>query len=139
MRGSLGGMRWYDATLLPLGFACATATLAWAQATDGGSGAPNSTPDASPSDVRAPARGERRLYVDPETGERTAPPPGTTGEPRHPSLDTSTEGLVNRPLPGGGGAVDLQGRFKQLREGHAPPATPADDAARQPESTRRKP
>ena len=58
-----------------------------------------------------------RVYIDPETGALTTPP---AGERRFDSvellqaMDTSHEGLEERPspVPGGGMIVDLKGRFQ---------------------------
>jgi hypothetical protein len=57
------------------------------------------------------------VRTDPKTGAViTSPPPAGTPQPpmtpeEQKSLDTSTEGLTERPLPQGGKALDLKGRF----------------------------
>lgn len=54
-----------------------------------------------------------RVYVDPETGEFTAPPPDETVRPSvEASLSETGEGLVEKPAPSGGFTVDLKGRFQ---------------------------
>jgi hypothetical protein len=58
-----------------------------------------------------PAAG-MRVFVDPQTGKVVAPPPGTPAESQAPDLSTSSEGLTETRLPGGGAKVDLQGRFQ---------------------------
>lgn len=59
----------------------------------------------------------QRIYIDPETGEVTTPPPRKRGEEPDPSssaFSTSHEGLVETPspVPGGGTKIDLKGRFR---------------------------
>jgi len=66
------------------------------------------------------SRGEAgvQVYVDPITGEISAPPPQAEGTARislpHEALSTSTEGLVEIPLngPHGGVMLDVKGRFQ---------------------------
>lgn len=66
------------------------------------------------------SRGEAgvQVYVDPITGEIGAPPPQAEGAARialpQEELSTSTEGLVEVPLPGphGGVKLDVKGRFQ---------------------------
>jgi len=59
-----------------------------------------------------------RVYRDPQTGQLGAPPPGvqppglSAAELR--SLNRSDRGLQARTLPGGGVAVDLQGRYQSM-------------------------
>jgi hypothetical protein len=59
-----------------------------------------------------------RVYRDPQTGRLGPPPPGlaplglTTAEQR--MLSRSDQGLRPRTLPGGGVAVDLQGRYRNM-------------------------
>jgi len=59
-----------------------------------------------------------RVYRDPQTGRLGPPPPGitppglTNAEQR--MLSRSDQGLRPRTLPGGGVAVDLQGRFRNM-------------------------
>ncbi len=59
-----------------------------------------------------------RVYVDPATGRRINHP---TAEQRaaaaatdrdNPAFNTSSDGLVSKPLPGGGVLVHLDGRFR---------------------------
>ena len=54
------------------------------------------------------------VYVDPQTGERSASAPADAAAAMaaDPAFSTSAQGLVERPAPGGGTVVDLQGRFK---------------------------
>jgi hypothetical protein len=59
-----------------------------------------------------------RVYIDPETGEFTAPPEQENAAARKQALpeafSTSQEGLEEKPspVPGGGTMVDLKGRFR---------------------------
>ena len=59
-----------------------------------------------------------RIYVDPQTGRRTTTPSNEARRnveaqaARDPAFNQSSDGLVERPLPSGGGIVDLQGRFQ---------------------------
>jgi hypothetical protein len=59
-----------------------------------------------------------RVYRDPQTGRLGPPPPDlapiglTTAEQR--MLSRSDQGLRPRTLPGGGVAVDLQGRYRNM-------------------------
>ena len=48
--------------------------------------------------------------------------------PTDPRFDTSDEGLEERPVPGGGYGVDLQGRFRKRTEASDVPADRPDDA-----------
>ncbi len=76
-----------------------------------------SAPDAA--DRGAPAAQAQRVYLDPTTGRLTdSPPPDVEVLALSPeelnSLSTSHDGLVTAPLPGGGFAIDLQGRFRHM-------------------------
>src|SRR5690242_12076903 len=59
-----------------------------------------------------------RVYVDPQTGRRTSQPTpearraAAAIDAQNPAFNHSSEGLVERPLPGGGFIVDLEGRFQ---------------------------
>jgi hypothetical protein len=59
-----------------------------------------------------------RVYRDPQTGKLGPPPPGitppglTAAEQR--MLNRSDQGLRPLTLPGGGVAIDLQGRFRNM-------------------------
>jgi hypothetical protein len=59
-----------------------------------------------------------RVYRDPQTGRLGPPPSGvvppglTTSEQR--MLNRSDQGLQPRALPGGGIAIDLQGRYRNM-------------------------
>lgn len=71
------------------------------------------------TDGGTPAGPAQRVYLDPTTGRLTeTPPPGAEVLTLSPEelnmLSTSHEGLVERPLPGGGYAVDLKGRFRHV-------------------------
>jgi hypothetical protein len=75
----------------------------------------------------AAGAGQRIIYIDPQTGERTAPPANpnkSLDADTLRALSTSHEGLVieDSPVPGGGKVVNLQGRF-----GHALFVTPKPD------------
>ena len=86
--------------------------------------------DSPDTDAAAPAEitvSAQRAYLDPQTGRLTdKPPPGaevlTLSQEELNMLSTSHEGLVERPLPGGGYILDLQGRFR-----HMAVATVAED------------
>lgn len=55
-----------------------------------------------------------RINVDPQTGKRVPVPSSGEGVqlPADAAFSTSHSGLVERPAPGGGVMVDLQGRFR---------------------------
>jgi len=58
-----------------------------------------------------------KIYLDPVTGKPSMPPAGAaiTGSASPPissDLNTSTQGLVEQPAPGGGMMLDLKGRFQ---------------------------
>ena len=78
-----------------------------------------------------------RVYVDPKTGEPTAPPPNAAVESAPAVQQRSGEGLVEEPAPGGGVMMDLKGRFKtplavtvgpdgRARVGHEPSGNRGD-------------
>ncbi len=52
-----------------------------------------------------------KIYLDPLTGKPSMPPAGPIA-PAGAGLNTSSQGLVEQPLPGGGVKVDLKGRFQ---------------------------
>lgn len=54
-----------------------------------------------------------KVHIDPATGAVVPPPAGIIPEITSPAASTSAEGLSERPLPGGGAKVDLQGRFRK--------------------------
>lgn len=79
-----------------------------------------STPPAErvDSSAQSTAQAGMRVYVDPATGRRLSNP---TAEQRanaaafdreNPAFSTSSEGLREEPLPGGGVLVHLDGRFQ---------------------------
>lgn len=53
-------------------------------------------------------------HIDPATGERVAAPVDGVTPQLGPSVDTSDEGLVEKPspVPGGGMMIELDGRFQ---------------------------
>ncbi len=67
----------------------------------------------------APVAGQgMRVYRDPKTGRLGPPPPGVqppglSVAEQH-MLNRSDQGLQQRTLPGGGVAVDLQGRYQSM-------------------------
>lgn len=84
-----------------------------------------------PSQVISPGGAGQVVYVDPVTGEILPhPPEGTLGRVielhrrAQEMLSHSEAGLVQKPAPGGGVMVDLQGRFQVLTV-----ATMTDDGA----------
>ena len=93
------------ATLLAL---AATVFLIGARpaAADDGSVPPNGAPNV------APGRAGSRIQIDPQTGRRVPAPSGGVALPASPAFSTSHAGLVEKPAPGGGVMVDLQGRFR---------------------------
>ena len=67
--------------------------------------------------AQAPAQQGMTVHVDPQTGRVvSAPAPGTTTLQLSPAeqnrMSTSSQGLVEEPLPGGGYKLDLKGRFQ---------------------------
>jgi len=74
-------------------------------------------PPATAAQATVAAQG-MRVYRDPLTGRLGAPPPGvqppglSAAELR--MLNRSDQGLQARTLPGGGVAVDLQGRYQSM-------------------------
>ncbi|MGB5474024.1 MAG: hypothetical protein WBQ78_11160 [Gammaproteobacteria bacterium] len=92
-----------------------------ARAGDGGDQSlTGSMPAGSPETaVQAPIAAQGlRVYRDPKTGQLGSPPPVqapsvlTTAEQR--MLNRSDQGLQSRTLPGGGVAVNLQGRYRSM-------------------------
>ena len=63
-------------------------------------------------DAGAAAAAGSWINVDPATGKRIPVPSGVIALPADPAFSTSHSGLVERPAPGGGVMVDLQGRFR---------------------------
>lgn len=61
-----------------------------------------------------PAAAGSWINVDPQTGKRVPVPSSGEGVqlPADAAFSTSHSGLVERPAPGGGVMVDLQGRFR---------------------------
>jgi hypothetical protein len=89
-------------------------------------------PGASAAPGAAPATSAGRwIRVDPQTGERKAGPmPGSArgAIAADPAFDTSSQGLVEEPAPGGGVMVDLGGRFRSaVTATVGPDGTPAAD------------
>jgi hypothetical protein len=98
---------------------------AWAQQTGATEATIESTKKPSQTEVQVQPAAEPvsaqaglRVYVDPATGRRLSNP---TAEQRanaaaldrdNPAFSTSSEGLREEPLPGGGVLVHLDGRFQ---------------------------
>ena len=59
-----------------------------------------------------PGRAGSWIHVDPRTGKRVPRPAGAAAVPPAPAFSTSHQGLVEKPAPGGGIMIDLQGRFR---------------------------
>ena len=59
----------------------------------------------------APGQAGQWIHVDPQTGKRVPAPPAAALAGR-PEFSTSHQGLVEKPAPGGGMMIDLQGRFR---------------------------
>ena len=75
--------------------------------------APSAIADPA-SDAAPPASAGSRINVDPQTGKRIPVPSSGEGVqlPADAAFSTSHSGLVEKPAPGGGVMVDLQGRFR---------------------------
>ena len=75
----------------------------------------------SASDI-ADHQSAMRVYIDPETGRRTARPSAAARDAAaahaatRPEFSQSSEGLVEHPAPGGGVIVHLEGRFQSSTE-----------------------
>jgi hypothetical protein len=67
--------------------------------------------DTAAHDATAPAQAGQWIHVDPQTGKRVPAPPSAVLAGR-PEFSTSHQGLVEKPAPGGGMMIDLQGRFR---------------------------
>lgn len=79
---------------------------------DPGSELPAKTPPNS-TGASAPApRAGSWVHIDPATGKPGPRPAGVAAVPPDPAFSTSHQGLVERPSPGGGMMIDLQGRFR---------------------------
>jgi hypothetical protein len=83
--------------------------------------AADSSPNAAPARNKATTSTHQsglRVYVDPATGRRTSQPSpdarraAAATDAQNPAFSHSSDGLVERPLPGGGFIVDLEGRFQ---------------------------
>jgi len=79
--------------------------------------------EAVAQDATAPGRAGQWIHVDPQTGKRVPTPPRAALAGR-PEFTTSHQGLVEKPAPGGGMMIDLQGRFR-----HAATATVGADGS----------
>ena len=59
----------------------------------------------------APGHAGQWIHVDPQTGKRVPAPPSAATAGR-PEFSSSHQGLAEKPAPGGGMMIDLQGRFR---------------------------
>ncbi len=75
------------------------------------SGAPDAATSSAPG-ATGPGRAGQWIHVDPQTGERVAPPTTRAAIAADPAFSTSPQGLVEQPDTGGGVMVDLKGRFR---------------------------
>ena len=81
-------------------------------------GEPKSDREKAPADAASSQESAMRVYIDPETGRRTSRPSDAArrgldeANAHRPEFSQSSEGLVERPAPGGGVIVDLEGRFQ---------------------------
>ena len=95
--------------------------LAWAD--DAGQTAKDASVQRPPSTSSSPVAAQGlQIYRDPQTGQIGPPPPGARPLELSPAerrmLSHSEEGLPPpRVLPGGGVALDLQGRFRNMAVG----------------------
>jgi hypothetical protein len=73
-----------------------------------------STPpeNGAPATTRPQAAG-MKVFVDPQTGAVVPPPTAEAAEALVPETNTSSVGLEEKPLVGGGSKIDLQGRFRK--------------------------
>lgn len=70
-------------------------------------------PGSSAQATTTPQTAGMKVFVDPQTGAVVPPPTAEAAEALVPETNTSSVGLVEKPLVGGGSAVDLQGRFQK--------------------------
>ena len=76
---------------------------------------PGSEPAPNTASSDAPTAGARPgswVQVDPQTGKRVPLSARGVTIPPDPAFSTSHQGLVEKPAPGGGMMIDLQGRFR---------------------------
>jgi hypothetical protein len=100
-----------------LAAACALLALpALAVASSGATADP--APEPAAAEQPEVAEAAVRIYVDPETGQRSSRPVAAdrgklnAAIARERAFSQSSEGLVEEPLPGGGSIMHLQGRFQ---------------------------
>ena len=76
--------------------------------------AENPSPSSKQHNSPSPVATEKKIYVDPVTGQRTAPPAGTVVPAATNRVSTSSEGLAEVPVTTkpGGFKVHLGGRFQ---------------------------
>ncbi len=100
---------------------------------------PSSTDTDKAADTDKPKTGaaDMKAYKDPETGKLGPPPQGASvpesSEALKNATSTSSEGLEEKPAPGGGTMIDLKGRFQSTGS-----ATKADDKASEPASAKKE-
>ena len=68
-------------------------------------------PSGATGDAAGSSRAGSWIHVDPQTGKRVPGPPSAVLAGRA-EFSTSHQGLVEKPAPGGGMMIDLQGRFR---------------------------
>jgi hypothetical protein len=89
----------------------------WAE--EGGKSASDVSAETPASTVPAPVAAQGlQIYRDPQTGRIGPPPPGAKplelSDPERRMLNRSDQGLRPHTLPGGGTAIHLQGRYKNM-------------------------
>jgi len=76
--------------------------------------AENLSPSSKPNNSSLAVATEKKIYIDPGTGQRTAPPAAAVAPAATNRVSTSSEGLAELPITTkpGGFKVHLNGRFQ---------------------------
>jgi hypothetical protein len=77
---------------------------------------PDSAAPTEGAAAPAPGQAGSWIHIDPQTGKRIPPPVGGVPRAADPAFSSSHQGLVEKPAPGGGVMIDLQGRFQSATE-----------------------
>jgi hypothetical protein len=70
-------------------------------------------PESSAQATTTPRAAGMKVFVDPRTGVVVPPPTAEAAEALVPDTNTSSVGLEEKSIVGGGSKVDLQGRFQK--------------------------